>query len=208
MDNKELDQTLVLIKPDALKNSLTGYILSLLSELHTGLRFAGTKIVHVTRMLAAEHYAEHRGKIFYEALLEYIRGNLHYPNDPNKRRVIAIVYQGADAVKKIRNICGPTNPSANSADAEREVKLWFKPNSIPPAMRAYATEQSEDHFYYKNGKLFTAHEPGSTCILAPGDSAWVTDLQALRLHYAGSPAPMSLEAVVAKYLVNERLEND
>ena len=38
MDNTELEQTLVLIKPDALKNSLTGYVLSLLSEFHSGLR--------------------------------------------------------------------------------------------------------------------------------------------------------------------------
>ena len=41
MDKKELEQTLVLIKPDALKNSLTGYVLSQLSQFHTGLRFAG-----------------------------------------------------------------------------------------------------------------------------------------------------------------------
>ena len=47
------EQTLVLIKPDAMKNSLTGYVLSLLSEFHTGLRFAGTKVVQVTTMLAA-----------------------------------------------------------------------------------------------------------------------------------------------------------
>ena len=62
MDNKKLEQTLVLIKPDALKNSLTGYVLSQLSEFHTGLRFAGAKIVNVSTMLADEHYAEHRGK--------------------------------------------------------------------------------------------------------------------------------------------------
>ena len=67
MDNKELDQTLVLIKPDALKNSLTGYVLSMLSEFHSGLRFAGTKIVHVSRLLAEEHYAEHQGKALLPA---------------------------------------------------------------------------------------------------------------------------------------------
>ena len=38
---EESEQTLVLIKPDALKNSLTGYVFSQLSEFHTGLRFAG-----------------------------------------------------------------------------------------------------------------------------------------------------------------------
>src|SRR5512143_3678428 len=110
MPAKEFDQTLVLIKPDALKNSLTGYVLSQLSEFHTGLRFAALKVVHVTRMLAAEHYAEHRGKVFYDSLIEYITGNIHYPGEPDKQRVIAIVYQGNDAIKKLREIAGPTNP--------------------------------------------------------------------------------------------------
>ena len=94
MRTEKIEQTLVLIKPDALKNSLTGYVLSQLSEFHTGLRFAGAKIVHVSRMLAEEHYAEHRGKVFYPSLIEYIMGLLHYPDEPNGRRVIALVYQG------------------------------------------------------------------------------------------------------------------
>src|SRR5512137_1315022 len=107
---KELEQTLVLIKPDALKLSLTGYILMQLSEFHTGLRFAGAKIVHVSKMLAEEHYAEHRGKPFYPPLLDYIMGLLHYPDEPHKQRVIALVYQGPDAIKKLRDFAGPTNP--------------------------------------------------------------------------------------------------
>ena len=45
MDGNTAEQTLVLIKPDELQNSLTGYILSTLSEFHTGLRFAAAKIV-------------------------------------------------------------------------------------------------------------------------------------------------------------------
>ena len=75
MYNTELEQTLVLIKPDAMKNSLAGYILSQLSEFHTGLIFAATKVVHVTRMLAEEHYAEHRGKVFYPSLILMSRTN-------------------------------------------------------------------------------------------------------------------------------------
>ncbi|MFA5238911.1 MAG: nucleoside-diphosphate kinase [Phycisphaerae bacterium] len=111
MDRKELEQTLVLIKPDALKNSLTGFVLSQLSEFHTGARFAAVKIVHVNRMLAEEHYAEHKGKAFYEALLDFITGKIHYPDkDKWKRRVIAIVYQGHGVLKTIRSIAGPTNP--------------------------------------------------------------------------------------------------
>jgi nucleoside-diphosphate kinase len=110
MDKKDLEQTLVLIKPDALKNSLTGYLLSQLSEFHTGLHYSALKIVHVSKMLAEEHYAEHRGKVFYDSLLDYIMGGLHYEEDLWRRRVVAIIYQGCDAIKKIRDIAGPTNP--------------------------------------------------------------------------------------------------
>lgn len=112
MDKKQLEQTLVLIKPDALKNSITGFILSQLSEFHTGSRFAATKIVNVSRFLAEEHYAEHKGKAFYESLLDHITGVIHYPSreDKWKRRVIAIVYQGPNVLETLRSIAGPTNP--------------------------------------------------------------------------------------------------
>jgi len=110
MDTTQLEQTLVLIKPDALKNSVTGFLLSQLSEFHTGSRFAAAKIVNVNRMLAEEHYAEHRGKGFYAALLDYITGKVHYAQDAWKRRVIAIVYLGPNSVRAVRDIAGPTNP--------------------------------------------------------------------------------------------------
>ena len=241
MDTKAMEQTLVLIKPDALKNSLTGYVLSQLSEVHSGLRFAGAKIVHVHRMLAEEHYAEHRGKVFYPALLEYIMGLAHYPDEPQRRRVIAIVYRGPDAVQKIRDIVGPTNPhkareekpgcirslgtvvplkdeagnvigerldnlihaSANTADAEREIKLWFKPNDIPPSMRVYPVEVCDAHYYFQNGQLATEYVPGSTFLLAPGKVAWCSDLETLRLLRQGLPAPIPLNTVAAKFLINE-----
>ncbi len=241
MNKSELEQTLVLIKPDALQNSLTGYLLSQLAEFHTGLHFSAAKIVHVSKMLAEEHYAEHRGKIFYESLLDYIMGILHYPNEAWRRRVIAIAYQGRDAIKKIRDIAGPTNPhiarekkpgciralgtvvtlkdsegkevgermdnlihaSANAEDAEREIKLWFLPTDIPPAMHAYATEISDDYYRYKDGRLCTANEPGWICLLAPGDVAWKSDIQTLRQIGRGIQASASLESVVAKYLIND-----
>ncbi|PKL51644.1 MAG: hypothetical protein CVV37_05370 [Nitrospira bacterium HGW-Nitrospira-1] len=220
-----LRQTLVLIKPDALKNSLTGYVLSLLSEFHTGMCFAGAKIVHVSKMLAEEHYSEHKGKIFYPSLIDYITGRIHYPDEPQKRRVIAFVYQGPDATKTMRDICGPTNPhiaretqpgcirslgtivplkdgngniigermdnlihaSATDSDAEREIKLWFKPADIPPSMRAYPTVINEEHYYFKSNRLYMTHEPGSVCLLAPGDIVWKTDMETIRMIYQGAP---------------------
>ena len=110
MEKKDLEQTLVLLKPDALQNSLTGYLLSQLSEFHTGLHLSAAKIVSVSGMLAEEHYAEHKGKGFYDSLLEYITGALHY-TEQWRRRVVAIVYQGENAIKKIRDVAGPTSPN-------------------------------------------------------------------------------------------------
>ncbi len=246
MSKETRENTLVLIKPDALKNSLTGYILSMLSEFHTGLHFAGTKIVAVSTLLAEEHYDEHRGKFFYASLLEYITGRLHYPEEPWKRRVIAFVYQGPNAIRKIRDIAGPTNAhdarvqkpgciralgtvvpvkdesgkavgdrvdnlihaSANAADAEREIKLWFKPTDIPPFMRDYATEVCDQLFYYRDNTISTTYVPGGVGILAPGDLAWKSDLEALRAHIRGGKALCSVNAVAAKYLINMESETD
>jgi len=244
--NQELAQTLVLIKPDALKNSLTGYVLSQLSEFHTGLRFAGTKVVHVSEMLAGEHYCEHRGKAFFPSLVEYIRGKLHYPNTPQKQRVIAIVYQGADAVCHLRDLVGPTNPHearekkpgsvrslgtvvplfdeggkqiadrwdnlihayATDEEAEREIKLWFRPNDIPPYMRIYAVRQSDRHYYFLDDRLLTEYEPGGICLFAPGDEGWASDLDALEAILRDAPSPVPLRSVAAKYLTNRAGESE
>lgn len=241
MDEIKLEQTLVLIKPDALKNSSTGYILSTLSEFHTGLHLCGAKVVNVSKMTAEEHYAEHREKNFFPELLEYIMGRIHYADEPMKQRVIAIVYQGPDAIRKIRAIVGPTNPldarvkkpgciralgtvvplkdaednvigermdnlihaSAIDDDAEREIKLWFKPNDIPPLMHAYPTELSKDFYYLKENRLFTTYEPDCICILASGDIAWKSDLEALQQLSKGIQSSVSLKSVIAKYLTNE-----
>ncbi|HEY9162888.1 MAG TPA: nucleoside-diphosphate kinase [Desulfomonilia bacterium] len=245
MPLKDLEQTLVLIKPDAMKNSLTGYILSMLSEFHTGLRFAATKIVSVNRMLAEEHYAEHRGKAFFPSLLEYITGQIHYPEDQWKRRVMAFVYQGEDAIQKIRKIAGNTNPhiarderpgcirslgtivpikdaagnvisdrmdnlihaSANKEDAEREIKLWFKPNDIPPLMQPYPVIVSKEHYYFKDGKLFLTYEPDSLCFIAPGDIVWKSDYESLASLSKGKPGKTPFESIVAKYLINKEVKN-
>jgi len=154
-------QSLVIIKPDGLIKSLTGNILTALSE--TKLKIVGAKIVKVSKDLAEEHYIEHKEKEFFQGLIKYIRGEYHTD------RVLALVYEGDSAIKKIREIAGSTNPeeaspvsirgkygriasktgvfenvihaSANEKDAEREIKLWFKPTEL--ANIIYPTEEKE-----------------------------------------------------------------
>ena len=246
MAEQNRESSLVLIKPDALKNSLTGYLLSQFSEFHTGLRFAALKVVAVNLALAEEHYAEHKGKFFYPSLLDYIRGYLHYPDDPSKRRVIAILYRGPNAIKNIREICGNTNPhearaqrpgciralgtviplydekgkfigdrsdnlihaSANTEDAEREIKLWFLPTDIPPIVRSFPTETSKEYFYYKSNAISSTHTPGSFCFIAPGDIVWKSDMKVLRQLIKGKKQDYSTNAVIAKYLINKENEDN
>ena len=144
-----LEQTLILIKPDGLKKSLTGNILTRLSE--TKLDIVGAKIVKVSRELAEEHYKGLKDQPFFEELIKYIMGEYH------KKKVMALVYGGDEAIKKVRDICGKTNPeeadsvsirgaygrittkgvyenvihaSANTTEAEREIKLWFNPGEV------------------------------------------------------------------------------
>ncbi len=143
------EQTLVLIKPDGLVKSLTGNIISKLSE--TELKIVGAKMVSVKRELAECHYRHLKDEKFFEDLMKYILGHYH------TRRVMALVYQGDNAIEKIRRLAGATNPeiadpisirgkygrittsgvfenvvhaSADATDAEREIKLWFTPDEL------------------------------------------------------------------------------
>jgi nucleoside-diphosphate kinase len=157
-----IEQTLVLIKPDGLKKSLTGNILTRLSE--TRLEIAGARIVRVSRELAEEHYTLLKDRPFFEELIQYIMGQFH-----ERRKVMALVYHGEDAIQKVRTICGATirgaygrittsgiyenaiHASANLEEAEREIKLWFSPEEL--VYHIYPVKEAE----VKSGKkLFWA----------------------------------------------------
>ena len=112
-------QILVLIKPDALLYSLTGFIIERVSAVHNPV-IAASKVVRVTRELAEEHYINIRGKPFYPVTLSYIMGELHYPAKPEKRRVVAIVYEGVDIVNKVKGYFGPTKPKDAKQLAKQE----------------------------------------------------------------------------------------
>jgi nucleoside-diphosphate kinase len=144
-----MNQTLVLIKPDGLKKSLTGNVLTRLSE--TKLDIIGAKIVRVSKELAKEHYKCLKDAPFFKELIRYIMGDYH------KKKVMALVYWGEDAIQKVRDICGATNPeeadtvsirgqygrittkgvyenvvhaSMDKKEAKREIRLWFEPDEL------------------------------------------------------------------------------
>lgn len=146
------ERTLVLIKPDAMKRGIQGHVITKLEEAR--LHLIAAKLVKVSEKLAKDHYAQHEGKPFFDELIAYITGKIHgAPGD----KVLALVYEGNNAIKAIRRLAGSTNPekaehdtirgmfgrittkgmfenvihaSATPLEAEREIKLWFNPDEI------------------------------------------------------------------------------
>ena len=113
-----MEKTLVLIKPDGLIKSLTGNIITSLSE--TKLKIIAAKVVKVSRELAEQHYDELKDNLIkkhgkkratevFENILNYIQGKFHTD------RVLALVYGGKNAVENVRKICGLTNPEKANA---------------------------------------------------------------------------------------------
>ena len=141
---------LVIIKPDGMSKSLIGNVFTKLTE--AKLELVGIGLWKVPRKLAEEHYKHIKSKPFYEKTIRHLLGEYH-----KEKRVLAMVYRGADAVKKCRAIAGATNPeeadpksirgaygcvsskgifenvihvSSDEKEAEREIKLWFEPEQI------------------------------------------------------------------------------
>jgi len=94
-----MERSLVLIKPDAIQRGLAGEIVSRLEK--KGLKIVAMKMLHMDRNLAQRHYAIHKEKAFFDDLVDFITSS----------PVIAIVFQGKNAVEIIRQMMGVTDPA-------------------------------------------------------------------------------------------------
>jgi nucleoside-diphosphate kinase len=94
-----MERSLVLIKPDAIQRGLAGEIISRLEK--KGLKIVAMKMLHIDKNLAQRHYAIHKGKAFFDDLVNFITSS----------PVIAIVFQGKDGVEIIRQMMGETDPA-------------------------------------------------------------------------------------------------
>jgi nucleoside-diphosphate kinase len=94
-----MERSLVLIKPDAIQRGLAGEIISRLER--KGLKIVAMKMLHMDKNLAQRHYAIHKGKAFFDDLVSFITSS----------PLIAIVFQGKNAVEVIRQMMGETDPA-------------------------------------------------------------------------------------------------
>jgi len=147
-----LERTLVLIKPDGVERNLSGEIIKRLEM--RGLKITALKFLIVKEELARKHYAVHQGKPFYEGLIKYITSG----------PVMAMVLEGPNAVKAVRQTMGATNPveaapgtirhdfgivtsrnlthaSDSPENAEIEISNWFESSEI------YQWERVHENFF-------------------------------------------------------------
>ena len=134
------ERTLVLVKPDGVARGLTGQVLARIEA--KGYRLADLRLLQAERAVLEEHYAEHRGKPFFEPLVEFM---LSGP-------VVAAVVEGDRVIEGFRSLAGTTEPttaapgtirgdlgrdwgekvqqnivhgSDSPESAEREIGIWF-----------------------------------------------------------------------------------
>ncbi|MFO7996210.1 MAG: nucleoside-diphosphate kinase [Dehalococcoidia bacterium] len=136
-----MEKSLVLIKPDAVQRGLAGEVISRLEK--KGLKIVAMKMLHMDQALAQRHYAVHKGKAFFDDLVNFITSG----------PVIAIILQGENAVEIIRQMMGATDPARASGgtirgdfgidighnlvhgsdslqNASQEIDLFFSPEEI------------------------------------------------------------------------------
>lgn len=136
-----MEQTLILLKPDAVSKKLCGIIIERFEK--RGFTIVGLKMLQLSREQAEIHYTEHRDKSFFQELVTFIISG----------PLIAMVISGEHSIKAARNMMGATNPidamagtirgdfalnvrnniihgSDSSASAEREIKNFFHESEL------------------------------------------------------------------------------
>ena len=142
------ERTFVMAKPDAVQRGLIGEMVSRFED--RGLKLVGAKFVRIDRDLAEDHYGEHEGKPFFSDLVGFITSG----------PVMAMVWEGQDAVAQVRTMMGETDPAESApgtirgdygldlgrnvvhgsdteeGSAEREIDLFFDDDELVDYERA------------------------------------------------------------------------
>jgi nucleoside-diphosphate kinase len=132
-----------MVKPDGVQRGLMGAIIQRLEN--RGLRLVAAKFMVVDKPLAEQHYAVHKGKPFYEGLIEYITSG----------PVLAMVWEGPSAISAIRQTMGATNPiEASPGSVRHDFGLEIGRN-LTHASDSEETAVAEINLWFTEAELVT-----------------------------------------------------
>ncbi len=139
-----MEQTLVLVKPDAMKRGLACTILSRLEKI--GLKLIALKMLHLDKQLAQRHYAIHKDKPFFNNLVEYI----------SSAPIAAAVFEGDKAVEKARQAMGATDPAKAEAGTIRgDFGIDIEHNSVHGS-DSVETAKNEVRLFFTDEEIFSS----------------------------------------------------
>ena len=137
-----MERTFVLLKPDALQRCLAGEIMARFDR--RGFRFVALKLLQPTEAQAAEHYAVHQGKFFYDDLVK------HLTSGP----VFAMVLEGADVIAAVRKMVGATRPHEAEAGTIRGDLAQAGLRNLVHASDAPEAAEAETAIYFNEDELY------------------------------------------------------
>ncbi|MBI5794233.1 nucleoside-diphosphate kinase [Candidatus Uhrbacteria bacterium] len=136
-------QTLVLLKPDALQRDLLGEIIRRFEM--KGLKIVGLKFIRLTDEMLDEHYSHLTSKSFFASLKQFMM----------QTPVVGMVLEGYDAVSEIRKVVGSTNPREADAGTIRADFSMNMPSNLIHASDSPESAAVEIKRFFKDGELFT-----------------------------------------------------
>ncbi|MEJ2665812.1 MAG: nucleoside-diphosphate kinase [Deinococcales bacterium] len=136
-----MERTFAMVKPDGVRRGLVGDVVGRLES--KGFRLVAMKLIQVTRELAERHYGEHRGKPFYEGLVDFITSG------PS----VAMVVEGENAILEWRKMMGATNPADAAPGTVRGDYATLIGENVVHGSDAPATAQREIQIFFEHGEL-------------------------------------------------------
>ena len=131
-----MEQTLFLIKPDAIERNLVGKIISRVEE--AGLKILDMKMIFFSKEMTERFYGEHKGEEFYNRLINYMAD----------KNVVALKLEGLDAIETLRNLVGATDPKEAKKNTIRaDYGLGTPQNSVHASDSEKSAKREIDFFF-------------------------------------------------------------
>ena len=133
-----IEQTLSIVKPDAVERNLENKIKSFFKE--KNLKIIKSKKVHITKDEAAEFYKVHQTKPFYEDLCNYLSSG----------PIVVMILEGEEAIAKNREIMGATDPlKAEEGTLRKMYGISIDKNSVHGS-DSFENAKKEIRFFFQN----------------------------------------------------------
>ena len=133
------ERTLIIMKPDCLQRNLLGEVIGRCER--KGLKVAGLKMVQLTDVLLEEHYSHHKDKPFFTDLKKFMKS----------APCAVMVLQGANAIKSVRIIVGPTKGhEADAGSIRGDLSMGVATNIVHASDSPEAAEAEINRFFNEN----------------------------------------------------------